>query len=67
MPGTKGNKNATKPVHKKAGDYINIRCVGADKEFWRKIALAEGLTLSQWIIKTLNEKKGDFHDIHNRL
>ncbi len=50
--GNKGNKNAIKDDS--ATSYIHARCKPSDKAMWVKCAQAEGLRLTEWIVKTLN-------------
>jgi len=48
------NKNSVKDSDEKSESHLNIRCNILDKSAWKFAAEAEQLTLSKWIIKTLN-------------
>lgn len=50
--GNIGNKNAIKDDS--ATSYIHARCKPSDKSQWVKQAQNEGLKLTEWIVKTLN-------------
>ena len=52
--GNIGKKNAAKNDEDKALSFIHARCKTEDKAAWVKQANAEGLKLTEWIIKKLN-------------
>ena len=56
--GYKGNTNAQKG-ETKATAHINIRCEPSDKEKWTQKAKDEGIKLTEWIVKKLNERGQD--------
>lgn len=54
-PGARpGNSNAQKKDSEKALSYIHARVKASDKAQWVKNAQNEGLKLTEWITKTLN-------------
>lgn len=55
--GMTGLRNAAKPVERKKTGNIQFRCDMTDKSGWVKTAKSDGLTLSSWIIKTLNSAR----------
>jgi len=52
--GNSGKRNAAKPKDDKATANIYARCKKTDKDLWGKSANAEGIKLSEWIVKNLN-------------
>jgi hypothetical protein len=50
----RGNRNAAKPDGLGADCFVHARCLCADKGRWNLKARAEGLKLTEWIVKTLN-------------
>jgi hypothetical protein len=57
--GYRGNKNAAKSDMDRLSSTITARCLPADKARWVKTANAEGVKLTEWINRTLNEKVRD--------
>jgi predicted HicB family RNase H-like nuclease len=56
-PGAKpGNQNAAKTDAERLSSTITARCLPADKAAWVKAAQDEGIKLTDWINRTLNEK-----------
>ena len=49
-----GNQNTSKPEVDKATSFIHARCKSSDKGAWVHAAQDEGLKLTEWIVKTLN-------------
>ena len=49
-----GNKYAVKDDSDKATSFIHARCKQSDKANWVRTAQVEGLKLTEWIVKTLN-------------
>ena len=53
-PGAKpGNTNAQRGMET-ATSHIHSRCTPQDKAAWVRSAQAEGIKLTEWIVKTLN-------------
>lgn len=55
------NKNAQKGNEKRS-TYLNLRTTPAEKAIWKSSAEEEGLSLSDWVHKSLNnaaKKQGD--------
>ncbi|MDC8446091.1 MAG: hypothetical protein LV471_09235 [Nitrosomonas sp.] len=52
--GMTGLRNAAKRDDQKKAANVVIRCEMSEKSGWVKTAQSEGLTLSAWIIKALN-------------
>jgi hypothetical protein len=55
--GMTGKRNAAKDAAEQKSGNVQFRCVMADKNGWVKTAQTEGMTLSAWIIDTLNKAK----------
>ena len=54
--GNTGKQNALKPDELKAESFIHARCKRSDKAKWVIAARHEGMKLTEWIIRNLNEK-----------
>ncbi|SFM42193.1 hypothetical protein [Nitrosomonas communis] len=54
--GNTGKRNAAKPEDQKATSTLIVRCLPSDKASWVKASQLEGLKLTDWVIKTLNER-----------
>lgn len=54
--GNTGKQYALKPDEEKAESHIHARCKQSDKAQWVRASRGEGLKLTEWIIKNLNEK-----------
>ncbi len=54
MPAPQKNQNASKEAGDKLTSTVQFRCHRSDKSRWVKSAQAEGMKLSEWIIKKLN-------------
>ena len=52
--GAKTNNSNAKKGNDTATSFIHARCTPADKNEWTKAAQADGLKLTEWIIKNLN-------------
>jgi hypothetical protein len=57
--GNTGKQNALKPDELKAESFIHARCKRSDKAKWVIASRAEGLKLTEWIVKNLNKSVGD--------
>ena len=55
-----GNKNAVKTEDEKATSTLVARVRPEDKARWVKAALSCQMKLTEWIIKTLNDKAPPF-------
>lgn len=55
-----GNKNAVKTEDEKATSMLVARVKTEDKARWVKAAQGAGLKLTEWVIKTLNDKAPPF-------
>jgi uncharacterized protein (DUF1778 family) len=56
--GMTGKRNAAKPDGEKAQSHLIARVTRADKAAWVRAANVRNLTLSEWVIETLNKKSG---------
>ena len=52
--GNRGNKNAAHKITPNVN--LNIRCSDKHRERWRRAARRNGMSLSQWVVKTLNRE-----------
>ena len=50
----KGKQHALKPAHDRSESFIHARCKSSDKIRWKLAAEKEGLKLTEWIVKNLN-------------
>lgn len=55
--GNDGKRNAAKPDSARADAHLHIRCKRGDIGAWSLKALNQGMSLSQWVIKQLNQKE----------
>ena len=54
VSGHRNNKNAVKPDDDKYDAFIHARCYQADKSTWMKVASEKKMSLTKWIVTTLN-------------
>jgi hypothetical protein len=54
--GNTGKRNAAKPEDQKATSTLIVRCLPSDKASWVKASQLEGLKLTEWVVKILNER-----------
>jgi hypothetical protein len=52
--GNIGNKHNEKTPGDVASAYIHARCKPSDKAAWAASAKAQGMKMTEWILKTLN-------------
>lgn len=52
----KGKQHALKSSQDKSEDFIHARCKSSDKAKWKLAADKEGLKLTEWIVKNLNNQ-----------